>query len=271
MSGINGLGVANAYGLQQEYSKKNEKNEKADSKPSTNRTDAKNQVAKEAMDKKLGKTIGKPELSEKAQKYYNDLKKKFGNYDFILVSKDEKENAKANAAKYANPYKTVVLIDEEKIERMATDEKYRQKYESILSGASNQLSQMKDKLAATGANVKGFGMQVGDDGNTSFFAVLDKSSKEQKARIQQKAAQKKAAKKEADKKAAKKAAEKRIQEKRNEKLEKADGENEDEEIITADSMEEFMKKLEDYQFTARSNQVMTEEEQQVGQTIDFKG
>ena len=35
---------------------------------------------------------------------------------------------KANAAKYANGYKTVVLIDEDKIEQMATDEKFRKQY-----------------------------------------------------------------------------------------------------------------------------------------------
>ena len=39
--------------------------------------------------------------------------------DFILVSKDQKANAQANAASYANGNKMVVLIDEEKIERMA--------------------------------------------------------------------------------------------------------------------------------------------------------
>lgn len=52
--------------------------------------------------KDLGKTIGDPKLSKEAQKYYEKLKKKYGNYDFILVSKDQKANAQANAAKYAN-------------------------------------------------------------------------------------------------------------------------------------------------------------------------
>lgn len=61
-----------------------------------------------------GRTIGQPELSEKGQKYYEELKKKFSNMDFILVSNDMKEIAKAQAGKYANPNKMVVLIDEEK-------------------------------------------------------------------------------------------------------------------------------------------------------------
>ena len=62
-----------------------------------------------------GKTIGKPQLSDKAQEYYKELKKKFSNMDFILVSSDMKDVAKARAASYANPNKLVVLIDEEKL------------------------------------------------------------------------------------------------------------------------------------------------------------
>lgn len=52
--------------------------------------------------------------------------------DFILVSKDQKANAQANAASYANAGKMVVLIDEEKVERMAADENYRKQYEGII-------------------------------------------------------------------------------------------------------------------------------------------
>ena len=47
-------------------------------------------------------------------------------------SKDMKETAKANAGQYANANKMVVLIDEEKIERMADDESYRKQYELSL-------------------------------------------------------------------------------------------------------------------------------------------
>ena len=64
--------------------------------------------------KDLGKTIGDPKLSKEAQKYYEKLKKKYGNYDFILVSKDQKANAQANAAKYAkgeNPKPLPAMCD----------------------------------------------------------------------------------------------------------------------------------------------------------------
>ena len=104
-----------------------------------------------------GKTIGEPQLSEQAAKYYEELKKKYSNMDFILVSADQKEYAKSKAASYANANKMVVLIDEEKIEKMASDENYRKQYEGIIANAASGLSQLGKQLSATGAKVKGYG------------------------------------------------------------------------------------------------------------------
>lgn len=84
-----------------------------------------------------------------------------------------------------------VLIDEDKIERMAEDENYRKQYEGIIANAASGLSQLGQSIAATGANVKGYGMQVNDGGTASFFAVLKKSGAAQKERIAKKAEQKK--------------------------------------------------------------------------------
>lgn len=167
-----------------------------------------------AKKNEYGRTIGEPKLSDEGKKYYDELKKKFGGYDFILVSKDQIDNAKSQAARYANPNKPVVLIDEEKIEKMATDKDYREKYESVIAGASSQLSKMKDQLMASGADFKGFGIQVNDGGTASFFAVVGKSQEAQAERIKEKRAQAKAAHKAADKKAAAKRAEKRRAEKK---------------------------------------------------------
>ena len=106
-----------------------------------------------------GKTIGNAKLSEEGVKYYQELKKKYSNMDFILVSKEQKANAQANAASYANGNKMVVLIDEEKIERMATDENYRKQYEGIIKNAASGLSQLKSQIESSGQsqNVVGYG------------------------------------------------------------------------------------------------------------------
>lgn len=218
-----------------------------------------------------GKTIGEPQLSEKAQKYYEQLKKKYGNMDFILVSKDMKATAQAQAGSYANANKMVVLIDEEKIERMAEDESYRKKYEGIISGATSQLQQMKSSLTASGAKVKGYGMQVNDGGNTSFFAVIDKSLEAQKKRIEKKAEKKAEDKKKADKEAKEKRAEKAKAEKADKKdrTQGTDSRNEDLVTVTASSVEELINKINDTIYAAMSDNVETEAEKRVGHNFDY--
>jgi len=218
------------------------------------------ETSKTKKKENYGKTIGKPELSEKAQKYYEDLKKKYSNLDFILVSNDMKEMAKAQAGSYANPNKMVVLIDEEKIERMANDEEYRKQYESIISNAATKLPQLKKSLGNV-AGVKGFGAQVKDNGITSFFAVIDKSLAAQKKRIE-KNAEKKAEKKKAD---AKKEAKKAEEEKRAEKY--ADKANEV--TVTASSVEELVQKVNAILYGDEDDSIQTDSEKMIGQNFDF--
>lgn len=213
-----------------------------------------------------GKTIGEPKLGDEAKKYYESLKEKYGNMDFILVDSASKDYAQANAAKYANPLKTVVLIDEEKIERMATDEEYRKKYEAILSGATAQLSQIKESIEGTGANVKGYGIQINDDGTASYFAVLQKASDNQKARIEAKAEKKIEEKRQAAKEAKKEQQENWLEEKRasgNEKIS-------DVSVVKANSVEELLKKIQDFTYEERGNAVKTEAEMAVGQRLDVQ-
>ncbi len=176
-----------------------------------------------------GKTIGQPELSEKGQKYYEELKKKYSNMDFVLVSKDMKEQAKAQAGNYANPNRMVVLIDEEKIERMAEDENYRKQYESIIKNAATKLPELQSSLGKAASNVKTFGMKVNDNGTASYFAVVDKSLASQRDRIEKNAAKKKEAQKTADKKAAKKAAEEKLDKKR------LEGKEQDEDTVMVEA------------------------------------
>ena len=211
-----------------------------------------------------GRTVGKPELSEKAQKYYDELKKKYSNMDFVLVSNDMKEAAKAQAGSFANPNRLVVLIDEEKVERMAEDENFRKQYESVISNGAMKLAQMKTNLGSRGSAVKAFGMQVDDGGNASFFAVVDKSLAIQREHIQKNAAKKAEQKKQSEKKAAKKAEE----EKRTEKQQKA-REDKDLVTVTASSMDELLRKIDDTLFDARSDLLRTDVEKMIGQNFNF--
>lgn len=219
-----------------------------------------------------GTVIGNAELSDKARDYYDKLKAKFHNMDFILVSKDMKSQVAANAAAYGNSAKQVVLIDDEKIERMANDESFRKKYEGIIAMSQLKLQEAKNSLASSGASVKNFGMSVDSNGNTSFFATLEKS-------LDNKALQKKAAEKKTEQKKAEKAREKKLAQKKAEKkaAEKAEKNRDEVKVseeyveIKADSMEELIDKVSAYAYVSLSRNVLADSEKLLGQKIDFKG
>lgn len=233
-----------------------------------------------------GMTIGNVELSDTAKSYLDKLKSKFHNMEFITVSKDMKGQVQQNAAAYGNANKMVVLIDEEKLERMATDESFRNKYEGIIASSQAKMLQAKMGLTSSGANIKNFGMSVDSNGKESFFATVGNSLDLQKKRIEKKAAEKKAEKAKEKKHAEKEAREERLQKAKDKKAEsdksKADkaapdknvidnAENEEYAMFEADSMDELISKVQTYSYNASSNKVMTDSERTVGTTIDFKG
>ena len=215
-----------------------------------------------------GNTVGDPKLSDKAAKYYEQLKKKYSDMDFVLVSNDSVDGVEQKAAKYANANRTMVLIDADKIEKMAEDEDYRKKYENIIGNANSQLDQMKQSLGSMVGNVKTYGIKIDDGGNASFFAVVDKSLSAQKERIAKKSEQKVQQKKADAAKAAKKKQETRRKEKTQDK-EKA-SETDDVETIEATSIEDLIKKLQDKTMASMSDQARTEQEMQLGTQVDFR-
>ncbi|MBR0090708.1 MAG: hypothetical protein IJP92_03310 [Lachnospiraceae bacterium] len=220
-----------------------------------------------------GATLGKPQLSEEGAKYYEELKKKYKDMDFVLVSKDMIDVAKNNASSYGNKNRMVVLIDEEKIEKMATDDAYRKQYEGLISTAQSKMPVLQ-QMMSNNPNVKTIGMQVGNDGRASFFAVMDKSAKDMQTRIEEKRAAKKEAAKAEAKKEAKAKQKERIEESRAQKAEDRkkieEGDEEDYEILMADSVEELLSRIEDWNFNFQANNVETPEESFIGHNVDFR-
>ena len=222
-----------------------------------------------------------------------NLQKKYGNMSFILVSEDQKNVAQANAAAYANSGTTVVLINEDKLEQMASDESYARQIEAKIDAARKQLPSLKQSLAASGAKVKGYGIQVNDNGTTSFFAVMDKSMTEQRERIAEKREEKKAEAKAESKKEAKARQEEHLEEVRKEHALKAKGPNKKEDaeetteenqvaplysfdnermvFFKADTIDDLISQVNDFQMNYLSNTLKTPEEEFLGTSIDFKG
>ena len=223
-------------------------------------------------------TIGDVQLSDKAKDYLGKLQSKFHGMEFITVSKDMKAQVQQNAAAYGNANKMVVLIDEEKLERMVTDESFRKKYEGIIASSQSKMMQAKMGLSSSGSNVKNFGMSVDSNGKESFFATVGKSQDLQKKRIEKKAAEKKEQKIKEKKKAEKKAQEDRINKAKDSKSEKAKDkddtdiyEEEEFEIIEANSLDDLLSKVQTYSYNNAASRVMTDTERAVGTRVDFKG
>lgn len=274
MSEISNNSALNSYAA--DYSYRTEYNRKTDNNKKTDGTKEMDKTAKKS--RVSGRTIGDPVLSDKAKKYYEQLKAKYSNMDFILVSPEQKEKAESKKGMYQSSKELIVLIDSDKIEKMAEDEEYRAKYEGILSNATSKLSQMKDSLGSKADSVSSFGMTFDDNGNASFFAVVDKSLAAQKERI----ADKKEAAAEEKKKAQKKTQEKRAEERKadradkNKKMDSADKTNSKEKssdadkvTVSASSWEELLKKIDNVIYESRADSVLTKEEKAVGQSFDY--
>ena len=274
MSEISNNSALNSYAA--DYSYRTEYNRKTDNNKKTDGTKEMDKTAKKS--RVSGRTIGDPVLSDKAKKYYEQLKAKYSNMDFILVSPEQKDEAESKKGMYQSSKELIVLIDSDKIEKMAEDEEYRAKYEGILSNATSQLSQMKDSLGSKADSVSSFGMTFDDNGNASFFAVVDKSLAAQKERI----ADKKEAAAEEKKKAQKKTQEKRAEERKadradkNKKMDSADKTNSKEKssdadkvTVSASSWEELLKKIDNVIYESRADSVLTKEEKAVGQSFDY--
>lgn len=246
MGQVNGNGAVDAYMADYQYRTNEAQSSKTDKTPS--------QVKKHRV---YGRTIGSPALSEKAQKYYEKLKEKYKNMDFILVSPDKKEEAERNKGMYGSTKELLVLIDSDKIEKMASDESYRKKYEAILSGATSQLEQMKSELGSSAEKVSSFGMTFDDHGNASFFAVIDKSLARQRERIEEKRAEAREDRKEAAADAVKK------------RIEENHSKEDDRVTVTASSWDELLKKIGEVIAKERTNAVISDGERRVGQSFDF--
>ncbi len=268
MSNVSGVsGAYQAYYTQ--TGAKTENVKKTETKPAEAAAKTEKSAETEKKYGVKGRTIGDAKLTKKASEYYESLKKKFSNLDFVLVSEDKMDMVKANPAAYGQTGRTVVLINEEKLERMANDEEYRQKYEGIIGNAANQMNQMIEGLKASGANVESYGMTVNDNGTATYFAALKESSDAQKERIETKIEQNRADKKAQAKKAAKEEQAERLENRKS--ADKSDGPDKPEKTVTfsADSIEELMSKISAYSFENRSNAVRTDAEKSLGQSIDF--
>ena len=211
-----------------------------------------NKVNKETAKVVNGKnSFGNPKLTDTASKYYEELKAKYNDMEFVIVSDDQIETAKTQASNIASDKSMIVLISESELEEMATNKETRAKNEKLIEDAKAQMPNMLKQLKESGVEVKSFGIEI-KDGAVSFFAVLDKAAAAQKERIEAKQ-------------------EEKLAEKKADAAEKAKQPNKKEDLVTvsAGSIEELIKKLQDTAYEAKADSVQTAQEKMVGQSFDL--
>lgn len=127
------------------------------------------------------RTKGKVALSSGAKNLLKELQKSYGNMDFIVANYETEEEAASYLARGTGAYSVLLTPDE--LEKMAADEEYKKQNLKTLDDALGKLNDMKKQLGDRGEDVKRLGIAIGDNGEVSYFAELEKSSEKQRERI----------------------------------------------------------------------------------------
>lgn len=120
------------------------------------------------------------QLSDKAKALLQELKKTYNNADFYVAEYESEEEAADYLSRGSKDYS--VLIDPEELERMANDEEVKKQNLSLLDESLNKLGEIKEELKETGREdeVVSLGVNIGKDGQVSYFAQLEKAGERQK-------------------------------------------------------------------------------------------
>lgn len=141
-------------------------------------------------------TAGEAQLSKTAQEFLKKLRATYGNMDFFVADFSRGDNAKDILAGARNEYS--VILSAEEIEKMAADEKYAAEYMDKVQGAVRMSERINREFGFTSAfgetgniKVSKIGIAVDENGMTTFFAELEKSSQQQRELIEERRAEKK--------------------------------------------------------------------------------
>ena len=160
---------------------------------------------KEAEESAIGekgteKTADGKELSPKAQAYLENLRKKYGDYDFVVA--DNVDDPQSLTAGSTKTYSVILSSDE--LEKMADDEEYADKIMGKVDSAVDMTKRIEESgELGEGVHFKSIAISFDEDGNTKMFAELEKMSAEQQERLEKAKEKRAEEKKEAEGKAEK--------------------------------------------------------------------
>ena len=192
------------------------------------------------------------QLSDRAKKLLEEMKKTYSNMDFIVADYETEEEATAYLSRGTKEFST--LIDPDTLEAMAADEEVKAKYTGILDDAVGQLKDIKEKLGDDNEDVTRVGISIDKNGQVSYFAELEKSGERQKEWIEKTREAKKEERAEQEKKA---------QEQKDQDI-AAQGRTK-KTLVQAGSVEELLEKIKNVDW----NQIRSEEKPVTGGKFDF--
>ena len=116
-------------------------------------------------------------LSAKAQGYLENLRKKYGDYNFVVSDNLDTSKTVGSDKEYS------VILTTAEIEQMAEDDDYAQKVMGQVGDAVNMLKDLSEKDLGEGVQFSQLSVTFDSDGNMKLFAQLEKLSAEQKERL----------------------------------------------------------------------------------------
>lgn len=126
----------------------------------------------------------KVQLSDKAVNLLKELKKAYKDTDFIVADYETDEEAASYLSRGRAKYGVLITPDE--LEKMAADENAKKENLKILDDAIGKLDELKEQLGDKGQEISRLGISIGNDGEISYFAELEKVSAKQRERIEEK-------------------------------------------------------------------------------------
>lgn len=116
-------------------------------------------------------------LSAKAQSYLENLRKKYGDYDFMVSNNPDASQTVGSDKAYS------VIFTPEELEKMAEDDEYAEKVMGQVGDAVDMLKGISEKDLGEGVQFSQLGVSIDSEGNMKLFAQLEKLSADQKERL----------------------------------------------------------------------------------------
>jgi hypothetical protein len=110
-------------------------------------------------------------LSQAAQNLLDDLRKKFGNVYFMVG--DFANDKEANRQLSRGKGEINCIITPDLLEKMASCEETRAKYEDLIEQSVGGLKEMKESIGEEKADlIKNYGISVNSNGDVSYYVML---------------------------------------------------------------------------------------------------